>query len=783
MQTPWTLGRAGGVGRGRSLLMVALCAAAAATALADKPDRDSNQSEASRPPAPQAVRQAPPPPAPRTFHPPPAPPPTRANGPAWQGQAPRTTHLPPAWKLDDVRHPGPPAVPVPPANARPPRLPPGQNPGYAHPAPGQDSHRWDRDGRDHRWHPPVNGQRPGQVRPPDDHPGRTWEPVPDRDHRRRTIGVPPTVDRDSHDRWRDWARDRDHDRDAWRRHYPVRPRSWAYWDPYGFYDPFWGGTTVWYGGYYGWYPYGAYPYGWYPYTAQMYPDSTYQSSATYEVTQEGGTGSAEAEPPAPAVQVAPLYFPPTPPPLGTPLPPEMPVAGPAVPPSLAPWIDEPFYTPLAARLASGPLPGALRTRLDAYAREKSSALEALRREIASVARLDPGARKQALQTFARAQSARLAALDEQANALRRSLVGLAGGDAPSNPWIGERTWRLGTQAGSLPADTLQALQYQVVRAAVAYGEGFPTAFRWLLRETAMDLQMSALAAPAGEAPKDQPSSRLVFFSPSTSRVILPSTLPPELASEFSAYDTEKRDIRGEIVASLTRSDGLTPEARRQADLDLVVRLTPRLMALEALADRIRDEVAASPTLLAPEQRVAVPPDLAGRLDALLQERGRLRALIASEFQKLQSLAAPATLRMLPPASDAPDEALTVSLTPRLGQSEVRVSEMRDQLEAFNREWTPQIRANEARAAQLRDEISRRFASFQGAPQGLTPEAEFDLCASQVQTDGAWRLYGDYLEALFEPGLSPAQRRLLYDGAIQSLHLQLPPGDTTWGQGG
>lgn len=39
----------------------------------------------------------------------------------------------------------------------------------------------------------------------------------------------------------------------------------------------------------------------------------------------------------------------------------------------------------------------------------------------------------------------------------------------------------------------------------------------------------------------------------------------------------------------------------------------------------------------------------------------------------------------------------------------------------------------------------------------------------------WALYRDYHDAVLAPGLSPEQRRLLFDGAIESLSLPLPGG--------
>ncbi len=812
-----TLRRPPLIGMGHVLPLIVVLFAAT-TGLGDGRDSDSSRQDSPRP---QQAQPPPPPPPPRAQ---PTPPPTRAPAPVWRGQAPSAPHLPPASRLDDVRHVDRPQSPQPNVNQG--RTPTLQRPNFPRPSPPQDfrqheprdynprqttpppqgrnpppqDHRgpdgdrdWRHDpsrggnirppdgrppsSRDHR--PPGDNQdwrrdpdRPGNIRPPD----RQYPPTRDRrppdanrDWRREPAHGgnirPPDRDRrpwgnDTRDHWRDWTRF--HDRDDRRFRYHPGRSTWAYWDPYGFYDPFWGGYYVWYGSYYSWYSYAYSP----------YPNYSDETSAPAQESY------SEPEPQPPQPGAIPLYFAPNPPPLGTQLPPTLDMSAGAAPAGLAPWIDEPFYGPLATRLAAGDLPGSTLALLNTYRAAKLAALRALRQKLASVASLGPDARRRALSEFAREQSASLSELDDRSGQIRRLLVN----QGDTNPWYGQRPWRLDPQTANLAPDALKRLQFQVVRAAASYGDGFPTAFRWLLRETAMDLQMSALAAPPSSAPQGEPQSRLVFFSPSTSRVILPGNLPDDLATEFAAYDSEKRAIRAELVASLTDSDALSAEGRRQADLAVVVRLTPRLIALEALADQIRDRVAATPGLFAPEHRVDIPGDLAVRLSEFLDECAQLRDRVYAEFEKLRALAAPATLRMLPPGSEPPQAALTVALTPRLGQSEERITTMRADLEAFNRVWTPRIADNEARSAQLQADIARRFTSFPGAPTGLSSGAEYRLCEDQVRDEQTWQQYAEYQTALFEPGLSPAQRRLLYDGALQKLALQLPPADTTWQQG-
>jgi len=49
-------------------------------------------------------------------------------------------------------------------------------------------------------------------------------------------------------------------------------------------------------------------------------------------------------------------------------------------------------------------------------------------------------------------------------------------------------------------------------------------------------------------------------------------------------------------------------------------------------------------------------------------------------------------------------------------------------------------------------------------------------ADATQKQEAWQQYGEYQVAVFQSGLSPEQRRLLFDVAIEKLALPLPGGE-------
>ena len=73
---------------------------------------------------------------------------------------------------------------------------------------------------------------------------------------------------------------------------------------------------------------------------------------------------------------------------------------------------------------------------------------------------------------------------------------------------------------------------------------------------------------------------------------------------------------------------------------------------------------------------------------------------------------------------------------------------------------------------IRSEIARTLVS----PGDPKPEAALAAAIRYAAVEESAEAYRDYRTAVFEPGLSPEQRRLLFGAAIEALRLPLPSGD-------
>lgn len=210
----------------------------------------------------------------------------------------------------------------------------------------------------------------------------------------------------------------------------------------------------------------------------------------------------------------PVFFPPTPPPLGRALPRANPPAGRlAAPPEMAAFVNEPFYPALATRLALKRLPDRLRARVDEYRRTKVALLAELRAGLEKAQALAPAERAAALSTLAGRQSGALRTLEETAEALRRDL------GSSDLSWNAYRQWHLGDKErrGFSPAEIAQ-----VMRAAAYYQDALLPAQRRLLREISLEL------LNAGENPEAAAANNpYLFFHPNPPASPCPPTCRPE----------------------------------------------------------------------------------------------------------------------------------------------------------------------------------------------------------------------------------------------------------------
>jgi hypothetical protein len=462
------------------------------------------------------------------------------------------------------------------------------------------------------------------------------------------------------------------------------------------------------------------------------------------------------------VDLQPIYFPPAPPVLGAPVPAvglfvDETVRG------LAPYVAEPFYAPLSTRLVEGDLGRRVRARLETYQGHKAALLAELRAQLQALRLESVTVRRQKLAELAAIQEPELAALEETADELRREFFRTrffgGGGD-----WNQFRAWRLDPADPLRNHPELRMRELRMLRAAIYYQEGLSAGQRRLLRELVIDQAADLRVPGAGFGPPKGDTARVIFFSPDVARVALPPEMPEELEALIIDYTARKNALKQELRDRLVRLDADRNATRRTRSLeDLAGEQTVRLADLEKLADRIREQLAPLVQAQIPVAPLTLPGALEGRVAAYLRDKSELQR-VAQE----QLAVALAAFDLEEKNSKAPS------------QPERRAAAVRATVDAFHTFHADTIAALNAEAEAIRGELVRHAAtpSVAAAPPGAgaslgagkSVDALLRDFADAFKRQQLAALYAEYHAALFEPGLSLAQRRLLFDGAVADLKL-------------
>jgi hypothetical protein len=427
-----------------------------------------------------------------------------------------------------------------------------------------------------------------------------------------------------------------------------------------------------------------------------------------------------------------IFYPPVPPPLGAPLPVRDAAGGKtAAPVELAAYVNECFYAPLSTRLTAessgGKLSDALRGRLDAYRATKVALQTELRAKIDLLRETDAASRLAGLEQFAREQTPRVAALEERAEGLRRDLVAsvVASIAGPTR----------GNESGAL-------------RAAAFYQEGLSSDQRRLLREAALEMDASAMAGVDGA---------WFFFSPESSRIRPFTDLTPELAAKVSAYQDQKNALKRELCAAVAKSS--SPSALAS----LAAQQAPRIVALESVAEEIRRGLVVRSDPTRRPDLSPLPADLNARIAAYRREKLELQKALLARVEEVTRNQ---------PATSLPPDKRTAAADASASQQQERI---REAIAAYTRENQARYTALDKCRDGIRGELAR-LTNATGAPTSApSADALLKKFSEALQQLEVWRNYRDYQIAVLQPGLSPEQRRLLFDAGLEKLALSTPDG--------
>jgi len=432
----------------------------------------------------------------------------------------------------------------------------------------------------------------------------------------------------------------------------------------------------------------------------------------------------------------------------------------APPSALAQDVYEPFYASLSTLLFTEDLSRKRRERLDAYHASRSSLLTELRARLDSLQNTDPATRESSLAALASEQAPRLAALATAAEELRYNFT--EGGFFESSvDWNDNREWRLGDNTRW----ESQLDEIKVMRGAAAFQEALSPAQRLLLREMTMELG-DGLRGPTEEISLSTPGPFL-YFSPSTARISLPPEIPAELAAKIDAYKAEKAALKQELHDVIYQQDrAFFGYKRINALKALAEKQAARFVAVDQLAEEIRRGLAPLPNPARPPE-LPLPAGLNARLLAYNQQKAALQnAFVAKQTEVKNAL--PDDRVEFTRVSDA--FVLTVIANRR---SRADVTEKRqaiiDALVPFNQQQVKLYSALAREKEALRAEVMHAVNELGGRKSVDQLLREF---AYAFKKQEAWELYREYEIAVLEPGLSPAQRILLFGAALEKLDLPL-----------
>lgn len=477
----------------------------------------------------------------------------------------------------------------------------------------------------------------------------------------------------------------------------------------------------------------------------------------------GAEGFGEGGMPAARVSRQPIFFPPFPPSLDQPINRTPAVEGSPqfrAPPALAEYAGEFFYPQLSSHLQSRSLHDRQRQKLADYRAAKATLLKELRETLAAAEQAEPDARKQLLAALARRQTPALAELEKSAEMLRADLI------APDRNWSDFREWKLGDQdrRGYSPLEI-----GQVMRAYAFYQKGLLPAQRRLLREIVVDLAL------ATEKTAKTTATPPFFFSPATSRIVLPDDIPADVAAKVAAYQSKKAMLKKELYDTIYDYDGkvnlFNNPIRGLAD-----KQAARLAELDALAEEIRVGLEPMAPAIQPAPKSNLPVALATRSAELAQRRQDLQrdasAQISAIIARLRAARTPIGI-----TSRFEADGLRVAAMPtRRGGVAPEVAQ---QLEKVREELSAIADAYGRSLAELvnaLDDLRREVGEFIGSKERPVIDAALSTAVRAAVIQTSADAYRQYRIAVLLPGLSPAQRSLLFDAAIESLALPLPRGE-------
>ncbi len=374
-------------------------------------------------------------------------------------------------------------------------------------------------------------------------------------------------------------------------------------------------------------------------------------------------------------------------------------------------------------------------RITTYRETRDHLLGELREALTAAGKLPAADSAKSLGEFATRQESALRALEDQAEKIRTDLTYLDDGTAVIN--LLEKF---------PPGESDAQRDYFSEIHAAHFQDGLSIEQRHLLLELAFE---SLLPLATGDNATD-------FFLPASARLRWPADPDAKLApllKEYRALHVHLRDELRREILQLNRTG-----SRSKQHTALATQQAPRFDELHRLAERVRVAAAELPASDRPAP-TEFPSELMRMVGQAVADKDTFQAKAKLILTKLGREFAPLRFKLVfrdkvpvIEAQPAAEQPVGTAVLKRL--KETNQSLLRDY----------QALSTDMETARF---ALQRYRESLGAG---APEAG-KLSAQLVQAyirEETWRRYADYRTAVLTPGLSPAQRRLLFNAALRDL---------------
>jgi hypothetical protein len=416
-----------------------------------------------------------------------------------------------------------------------------------------------------------------------------------------------------------------------------------------------------------------------------------------------------------------------------------------------------FYLPYKGLTLNGYVFQKRAQRIEAYRSARDQLLATLRSRLQELKDVTGAPRAAALAEFASVQAGPLRDLALEEEGIRSDLTtrGFFRQSVDETNTTIYRADGAGEQPRKLDAGPQAAIKASQLQA------GLSTPQRLLLHEISIEEQLS------GE--KNASPSPYVFFWPATARIRIPSDLSPVLAAKIAEFQAGKDSLKDELRAAITRGPEPTLVGQRaEAYARLAEQQAGRFTRLDDLAEEIRLGLVELPYPDEPA-RSDLPAGLTHRAgDAIARKAVLLREL--NNQLKVFRRDLPADKIEIVSRGGG----LAIAVTP-IKSSTQRDRPGRDgviaRLRILNEDFSRRFAALGLDIDALREEIQKaRDADGRGVSLDVDQvAAEFEKSYAARRN---WDRFREYYAAVIQPGLSPAQRRLLFNGAVVALEAEM-----------